>query len=61
VDVQAGTQDVTLVLSKEEQRLLRRALERALFIDTPPAEQGEIAAFCSRLLGSLPGDDASTR
>jgi hypothetical protein len=28
-------------------RLLRRALERASFIDTPVSEQAEIAAFCA--------------
>ena len=34
--------------------LQRRALERASFIDTPPAEQAEIATFCARALESLP-------
>jgi hypothetical protein len=37
-----------------ELRLLRRALERASFIDTPAHEQAEIAAFCARALEALP-------
>lgn len=41
-------------LSGEEAHLLRRALERALFIDTPAAEQPAILAFCSQVLESLP-------
>jgi hypothetical protein len=45
---------VTLELAPSELRWLRRALERASFIDTPPNEQVEILAFCSRALESLP-------
>jgi hypothetical protein len=45
---------VRLSFDGRELRLLRRALERALFIDTPVTEQEEIAAFCSRTLESLP-------
>lgn len=41
-------------LNGPELRLLRRALERASFIDTPVAEQAEIAAFCARALEALP-------
>jgi len=45
---------VRLELSPPELRLLRRALERASFIDTPVTEQAEIAAFCTRTLEALP-------
>ena len=46
-------EDVRLSLDPREARLLRYALERALFIDTPVAEQVSIAAFCSRALDLL--------
>jgi hypothetical protein len=45
---------VRMDLSRDELRLLRRALERASFIDTPAAEQGDIQAFCARALEALP-------
>lgn len=45
---------VRVDLSRDELRLLRRALERASFIDTPAAEQGDIQAFCARALEALP-------
>lgn len=45
---------VRVELSPAELRLLRRALERASFIDTPLAEQAEIQAFCARALEVLP-------
>jgi hypothetical protein len=45
---------VRIELSGAEVRLLRRALERASFIDTPVSEQSEIAAFCARALEALP-------
>lgn len=45
---------VRIVLEAAEVRLLRRALERASFIDTPMSEQAEIAAFCARALDALP-------
>ena len=41
-------------LSSDEAHLLRRALERASFIDTPAAEQPAILAFCSQALDALP-------
>jgi hypothetical protein len=44
---------VQVTLSEREVALLRRALERASFIDTPASEQGEIAAFCARALEAL--------
>jgi hypothetical protein len=44
-----------LVLTARETYLLKRALERASFIDTPVGEQGEIAAFCARTLEGLAG------
>jgi hypothetical protein len=45
---------VRIVLEASEVRMLRRALERASFIDTPMNEQAEIAAFCARALDALP-------
>jgi hypothetical protein len=45
---------VRLELSAEETRLLRLALERASFIDTPAADQSAILGFCSRGLEALP-------
>jgi hypothetical protein len=45
---------VTVELGAHEVRLLRRALERASFIDTPQHEQADILAFCSRALETLP-------
>lgn len=47
-------QTIRIEISADELRLLRRALERASFIDTPMAEQAEIAAFCARALETLP-------
>jgi hypothetical protein len=44
----------TVELGASELRLLRRALERASFIDTPPNEQADILAFCARALELLP-------
>ena len=52
VDRQGET--IRIELSADELRLLRRALERASFIDTPVSEQAEIAAFCARALETLP-------
>ena len=43
-----------LTLDLDELRLMRYALERASFIDTPTAEQPMIASFCSRALDVLP-------
>jgi hypothetical protein len=45
---------VRLVLDRKEVSLLRHALERASFIDTPVSEQAAIAAFCARALDALP-------
>ena len=56
MDLEAGADGRTrLLLTTRETYLLRRALERASFIDTPVGEQGEIAAFCARVLESLAG------
>ena len=44
---------VRMVLDEREAHLLKRALERASFIDTPVAEQEEIAGFCGRVLEAL--------
>jgi len=53
MQVERRGQSVRIELTADELRLLRRALERASFIDTPPAEQAEIAAFCARALEAL--------
>jgi hypothetical protein len=47
---------ITLELDASEVRLLRRALERASFIDTPASEQPAIVAFCTRALEKLPAE-----
>jgi len=52
--VQHSGETVTLQLEDKEVHLLRRALERASFIDTPPNEQADILAFCARALEQLP-------
>ena len=44
---------IRILLSEREAHLLKRALERASFIDTPVAEQEEIAGFCARALEAL--------
>ena len=55
VDRQGET--VRIEITSDELRMLRRALERASFIDTPLSEQAEIATFCARALESLPAAD----
>lgn len=52
--VERDGEQVRIVLEKAEVKMLRRALERASFIDTPMSEQAEIAAFCARALDALP-------
>ena len=47
---------VRVELTPSESHLLRRALERASFIDTPVSEQASILAFCQRVLESLPAE-----
>jgi hypothetical protein len=54
VKIERSGETVRVELSPAELRLLRRALERASFIDTPLSEQGEIQAFCARALEALP-------
>ena len=54
MQVEQSGNGVRVTLSDEELGLLRRALERASFIDTPPGEQEEIARFCARVLEALP-------
>ena len=53
--IEASADTVRIELSRAELRLLRRALERASFIDTPLFEQAEIQAFCARALEALAG------
>jgi hypothetical protein len=52
VDRQGET--IRIEITADELRLLRRALERASFIDTPVSEQAEIATFCAKALETLP-------
>jgi len=54
MQVEGRGQSIRIELTSDELRLLRRALERASFIDTPVSEQAEIAAFCARALETLP-------
>jgi hypothetical protein len=54
MQVERQGESIRIEITANELRLLRRALERASFIDTPVAEQAEIAAFCARALESLP-------
>jgi hypothetical protein len=42
-----------LVLDPSEVPLLKLALEKANFIDTPVAQQAAIASFCNRVLEAL--------
>jgi hypothetical protein len=44
---------VRITLDEREVTLLRYALERASFIDTPSREQSAIATFCARVLEGL--------
>lgn len=44
---------IHVVLTEREAYLLKRALERASFIDTPAGEQPEILTFCARALDVL--------
>ena len=54
MQVERSGDTVRVVLTSSELKLLRRALERASFIDTPVSEQADIAAFCARALEALP-------
>jgi hypothetical protein len=45
---------VRIELDDQDLQMLRRALERASFIDTPVSEQAAIANFCARALDLLP-------
>jgi hypothetical protein len=51
--VQREGEAVRVNLEASEVRLLRYALERALFIDTPAQEQKAIATFCTQALELL--------
>jgi hypothetical protein len=44
---------VQIHVDERELKLLRRALERASYIDTPPGEQEAILAFCARAIDLL--------
>jgi hypothetical protein len=51
--VERHEQETCLMFQPRELYLLKRALERASFIDTPVSEQADIAAFCARALDAL--------
>ena len=51
--VERRTDDVVVTLDERDIVLLRHVLERALFIDTPPQEQANIASFATRLNEAL--------
>jgi hypothetical protein len=51
--------DTRLVLSAKELGLLKRALERASYVDTPASEQADIQAFCEQALEALSHDGGS--
>jgi hypothetical protein len=52
--VERRKDDVVVTLDRRDVALLRKVLERALFIDTPPQEQESIASFATRLNEALP-------
>ena len=52
--VEKAGDGVRVELDATEVAMLRRALERASFIDTPVSEQAAIANFCARALELLP-------
>jgi hypothetical protein len=54
VKVEKKGSAVQMEVDESELALLRLALERALFIDTPPERQADILAFCTRALELLP-------
>jgi hypothetical protein len=54
MQVERDGDTVRLELDASEVKMLRRALERASFIDTPQSEQAAIASFCARALDLLP-------
>jgi hypothetical protein len=56
--VEQVEKEIRLVMTPAELHLLRRALERASFIDTPVGEQADIAVFCGRALELLRAETA---
>jgi hypothetical protein len=54
MEIQKDGDLLRLVLSRSETQVLRWALERASFIDTPPEQQSAILNFCARTLELLP-------
>jgi hypothetical protein len=54
MEVEKAGEAFRLVMSPGELKLLRAALERASFIDTPPEQQAAILNFCARALELLP-------
>lgn len=53
MQIHRKTTSTIVELSPSETELLKHALERALFIDTPQSKQEEIAVFSSHLLQEL--------
>jgi hypothetical protein len=55
MQVEKSGETTRIVLMTSEVPLLRWALERASFIDTPAVAQAAIATFCAKLLEALGG------
>jgi hypothetical protein len=53
VNVSGEGEKVVITLEGEEVRLMRRALEKASFIDIPRDEQPAVATFCTKALEQL--------
>jgi hypothetical protein len=53
VNVEREGDGIRITLAGTEVHLLRRALEKASFIDIPRDEQPAVAAFCTRALEQL--------
>jgi hypothetical protein len=59
--VERDEREVRVVLTPGELPLLKRALERASFIDTPANEQEQILAFCAQALDELARADRAEK
>jgi hypothetical protein len=51
--VEREKNEFRVTLTATELQLLRRALERASFVDTPASEQERILSFCADALAEL--------
>jgi hypothetical protein len=53
MQIETSGSTVRITLATSEAHLLRLALERASFMDTPVSEQAQIQEFCARALEGL--------